>query len=78
MIGIENMKIARSNYLTPAQNDATQYGRRKLEFDQIADPRIFQDMTPAEVAKAAKSMSDKEKTDMLAKIRLARQLGVIR
>jgi hypothetical protein len=78
MIGIENMKIARSNYLTPAQNDATQFAQRKLQFDQIADPRIFQDMTPAEVQKAAKSMSDKEKADMLAKIRLARQLGVIR
>jgi len=78
MIGIENMKIARSNYLTPAQNDANQFAQRKLQFDQIADPRIFQDMTPAEVAKAAKSMSDKEKADMLAKIRLARQLGVIR
>jgi len=78
MIGIENMKIARSNYLTPAQNDANQFAQRKLQFDQIADPRIFQDMTPAEVQKAAKSMSDKEKADMLAKIRLARQLGVIR
>ncbi|NDD52675.1 hypothetical protein EBZ39_02140 [bacterium] len=78
MIGIENMKLARANFLTPAQNDAAQYAQKQLQFNQIADPRIFQDMTAEEVAKAAQAMSPKEKEDMLAKIRLARQLGVIR
>jgi len=78
MIGIENMKIARSNYLTPAQNDATQYGQRKLQFDQIADPRIFQEMTAQDVAKLKASMSAAEQAELTRKIRLARQLGIVK
>jgi hypothetical protein len=78
MIGIENMKIARGNYLTPVQNDATQYGQRKLQFDQIADPRIFQEMTAQDVAKLKASMSAAEQAELTRKIRLARQMGIIR
>jgi hypothetical protein len=78
MIGIENMKIARANYLTPVQNDATQYGQRKLQFDQIADPRLFQEMTAQDVAKLKASMSPAEQAELTRKIRLARQMGIIR
>jgi hypothetical protein len=78
MIGIENMKISRANYLTPVQNDATQYGQRKLQFDQIADPRIFQEMTAQDVAKLKASMSAAEQAELTRKIRLARQMGIIR
>jgi hypothetical protein len=77
MIGIENMKVARANYLTPAQNDATQYGQRKLQFDQIADPRIFQEMTKEDVAKLKGSMSQAQQAELTRKIRLARQMGII-
>lgn len=78
MIGIENMKVARANYLTPAQNDATQYGQRKLQFDQIADPRIFQEMNAQDVAKLKASMSAAEQAELTRKIRLARQMGIIK
>jgi hypothetical protein len=78
MIGIENMKVAKANYLTPVQNDATQYGQRKLQFDQIADPRIFQEMTAQDVAKLKASMSPAEQAELTRKIRLARQMGIIR
>jgi len=77
MIGIENMKVARASYLTPAQNDATQYGQRKLQFDQIADPRIFQEMTKEDVAKLKGSMSQAQQSELTRKIRLARQMGII-
>jgi len=78
MIGIENMKVAKANYLTPAQNDSTQYGQRKLQFDQIADPRIFQEMTAQDVAKLKASMSTAEQAELTRKIRLARQMGIIK
>jgi hypothetical protein len=78
MIGIENMKVAKANYLTPAQNDSTQYGQRKLQFDQIADPRIFQEMTAQDVAKLKASMSAAEQAELTRKIRLARQMGIIK
>ena len=77
MIGIENMKVAKANYLTPVQNDSTQYGQRKLQFDQIADPRIFQEMTAQDVAKLKTSMSAAEQAELTRKIRLARQMGII-
>ena len=78
MIGIENMKIARAGYLTPVQNDATQYSQRQLQFNQIADPRIFQEMTAQDVAKLKASMSAAEQAELTRKIRLARQMGIIR
>ena len=78
MIGIENMKVAKANYLTPVQNDATQYGQRQLQFNQIADPRIFQEMTAQDVAKLKASMSAAEQAELTRKIRLARQMGIIR
>ena len=78
MIGIENMKIARAGYLTPVQNDATQYSQRQLQFNQVADPRIFQEMTAQDVAKLKASMSAAEQAELTRKIRLARQMGIIR
>lgn len=78
MIGIENMKIARAGYLTPVINDATQYSQRQLQFNQIADPRIFQEMTAQDVAKLKASMSPAEQAELTRKIRLARQIGIIR
>lgn len=78
MIGIENMKIARAGYLTPVINDATQYSQRQLQFNQIADPRIFQEMTAQDVAKLKASMSAAEQAELTRKIRLARQIGIIR
>ena len=77
LIGVENMRLARASFLQPVANDAAAYAQRKQQFDQISDPRIFQELTADEINKAAKAMSAKEKTDMLAKIKLARQIGVI-
>ena len=77
LIGIENMKMSRANYLTPVKDDATQYGQRQLQFNQIADPRIFQEMTAQDVAKLKASMSAAEQAELTRKIRLARQMGII-
>jgi len=78
MIGIDNMKVAKANYLTPVKDDATQYSQRQLQFNQIADPRIFQEMTAQDVAKLKASMSDAQQAELTRKIRLARQLGIIK
>jgi hypothetical protein len=77
MIGIEKMNVARSNFLTPVMDDATKFGQRKLQFDQIADPRLFQEMSPEDVKKLRASMSKAEQDEMTRKIRMARQLGVL-
>jgi hypothetical protein len=77
MIGIEKMKQARVEFLSPVANDAVQYADRKRQFDSLADPRIFQEMTKEDVAKLKASMSPAQQAQMLDKIKLARQLRII-
>ena len=77
MIGIEKMKQARVEFLSPVANDAVKYADRKRQFDSLADPRIFQEMTKEDVAKLKASMSPAQQAQMLDKIKLARQLRII-
>jgi len=78
LIGIDNMKLARANYLSPAQNDAAQYAQRKQEFDSISDPRLFQEMSREDVIKARKAMTPAEQARMSAMIQKARSMGVLK
>lgn len=78
LIGIENMKVARAVYLTPVANDAVSYAKRQQEFNSISDPKLFQEMSNEEVKKLAASMSPAAQQEMLRKIKLARQFGVIK
>jgi hypothetical protein len=78
LLGIEKMRLARANYLVPAQNDAGVYAQRKQAFDSISDPRLFQEMTREDVAKLKASMSQAEQQELSNKIRMAREMGVIK
>lgn len=78
LIGVEKMKVARANFLTPVMNDAAQYQQRQLQFNQIADSRLFEEATPDKVKKAFDAMSPREREEMLGKIRLAKQLGILK
>ena len=77
MIGIEKMKLARANFLSPVQNDAAQFTQRQQQFNSLADPRLFQEMSREDVEKLRKSMSPAQQAEMSAKIRQAKQLGII-
>ena len=78
LIGIEKLKEAKLNYLTQFANDPAQYNQHLNMFNQISDYRIFQDMTPAEVAKLKSSMSKQDQDEISRKIKFARQIGVIK
>ena len=78
LLSLENMKIARANYLMPAQNDANQYMQRKQDFDSISDPRLFQEMSREDAQKMWNAMSPSERQNILAMRNKARQLGVIK
>jgi hypothetical protein len=78
LIGMENMKVARNNYLAPVANDATRYAERKLQFDAISDPRLFQEVTAEDVSKMKKTMSQAEQAELSRKIKVAKQLGVLK
>jgi hypothetical protein len=77
LIGIEKMKVAKSNFVQPFSGNASAYQEKVNQFNQIADSRLFQEMTPADVAKLRKSMSPAEQADLSKKIKLARELGVL-
>ena len=78
LIGMDNMKVARANYLTPVQNDAAQYSQRKQDFDAISDPRLFQEMSREDVIKLRNSMSPAEQAKMDAIVKKARSMGVLK
>jgi len=77
MIGIDKMKAAREAFLSPVQNDAVQYAQRQRQFNSLSDPRLFQEMSREDVEKLRKSMSPAQQAEMSAKIRQAKQLGII-
>lgn len=77
LIGIEKLKQARSNFLQPVAADAAQYQQKAAQFNQVADPRLFQEATPEDVAKMKAAMSPAERQAFGEKVRLARQLGII-
>jgi hypothetical protein len=78
LIGIENLKEAKNNFLTPYAKNPEEYTKRLNEWNKVSDYRIFQDMTPAEVAKIKSGMSATEQKEMSEKIALARKLGIIK
>ena len=77
LLGIEKMRLARAQYLTPVQNDANAYMQRKQAFDGISDPRLFQEMTKEDAQKMWNAMSPKERTDILDMQKRAKQMGVL-
>jgi hypothetical protein len=78
LIGMENMKAAKAQFLGQFRNDPNAYIQKLAEFNDVADSRIFQEMTREEVAKLKASMSESEQKAMIDKIRKAKQMGVIK
>ena len=78
MIGIENMKLAKADYLADVMDNPNAYGRKLATFNKYADFRLFQEMTPDDVAKMKAGMSESEIKNMSEKIKKARELGIIK
>lgn len=78
MIGAERLREKRAEYLGQFRNDPLKYQEKAQLFNQVADPRIFQEMTPEQVAKLKASMSKKDIEEMTKKIQTAKMLGILR
>jgi len=78
LIGIEKMKVARANFLAPAQNDAALFAQRQQQFNGLSDYRLFQEMSREEVKKLFDSMSPAARTEMTNKVKAAKSLGIIK
>lgn len=77
LISIEEMNMARARYMGPVQNDPAGYFQRKLDFDAIADPRLFLDLDDAEYEKMWNAMKPKEKEKFKFMSKKAKAMGVI-
>jgi hypothetical protein len=77
LISIEEMNMARARYMGPAQNNPAGYFQRKLDFDAIADPRLFLDLNDAEYKKMYDAMTPNEKKKFVFKAKKAKEMGVI-
>jgi len=77
LIGMEKMKLAKAAYLSSSINNPAEYKRKLDTFNNFSDFRLFQEMTPEEVAKLKASMSPAQQQEMSNKIKQARALGII-
>jgi hypothetical protein len=78
MIGVENMKNARFKFLAPYKNDPLTYDKKRTEILPYMDSRLYQDMSPQDVAAYKRSLTPAERAEISKKIAGARQLGLIK
>ncbi|CAB4123432.1 hypothetical protein UFOVP43_13 [uncultured Caudovirales phage] len=78
LIGVEKMNQAKAGYMAQFAKNPDVYNEKLQLFNKIADPRLFQEMSPADVAQLKRSMSDSEKKDLSQKIMQAKMLGIIK
>lgn len=76
MIGIEKMNQAKAQFLSPVAQDAAKYQEKLNVFNQVADPRLFQEATPEDVAKMKARMSKAEIADFGRRVQLLKQMGL--
>jgi hypothetical protein len=76
MIGIEKMNQAKAQFLAPVAQDSGKYQEKLNVFNQVADPRLFQEATPEDVAKMKARMSQAEKADFGRRVQLLKQMGL--
>lgn len=76
MIGIEKMNQAKAAFLSPVAQDAAKYQEKLNVFNQVADPRLFQEATPEDVARMKARMSKAEIADFGRRVQLLKQMGL--
>jgi hypothetical protein len=76
MIGIEKMNQSKAQFLSPVAQDSAKYQERLNVFNQVADPRLFQEATAEDVAKMKARMSKAEQADFGRRVQLLKQMGL--
>ena len=78
LIGVEKLNLAKADYMAQFAKNPDVYNQKLQLFNQIADPRLFQEMSAAEVAQLKRSMTEAERKDLSSKIMQAKMLGIIK
>ena len=76
LIGVEKMNQAKAAFLSPVAQDSAKYQEKLNVFNQVADPRLFQEATPEDVARMKARMSKTEIADFGRRVQLLKQMGL--
>jgi hypothetical protein len=76
LIGVEKMNQSKAQFLAPVAQDSAQYQERLNVFNQVADPRLFQEATADDVAKMKARMSEAERADFGRRVQLLKKMGL--
>jgi uncharacterized protein (DUF4415 family) len=76
LIGVEKMNQAKAAFLSPVAQDSAKYQEKLNVFNQVADPRLFQEATPEDVARMKARMSKAEIADFGRRVQLLKEMGL--
>ena len=75
LLSFEDFKESKANFLNGLQSNPVIYGQKLQQWNNIADPRFFQEMSPEEYSAFKKSP---EYPALMQKLTQAKQLGIVK
>ena len=76
LIGLERRKSARAKFLEPFKNNADLYQSKAMEFNQVANPIFFQDISDEEYNKYKKDLPENRRNALKIQAKKMRDLGI--
>jgi len=76
LIGLERRKSARANFLSPYKNNADLYQNKAMEFNQVANPIFFQDISDEEYDKYKRELPEDRRNALKQQAKKMRELGI--
>jgi len=76
LIGLERRKSARAKFLEPFKNNADLYQSKAMEFNQVANPIFFQDISNEEYNKYKRELPEDRRNALKQQAKKMRELGI--
>jgi len=76
LIGLERRKSARAKFLEPFKNNADLYQNKAMEFNQVANPIFFQDISDEEYNKYKRELPEDRRNALKQQAKKMRELGI--
>jgi len=76
LIGLERRKSARAKFLEPFKNNADLYQSKAMEFNQVANPILFQDIPDEEYNKYKRDLPEDRRNALKIQAKKMRELGI--
>ena len=76
LIGLERRKSARAKFLEPFKNNPDLYQNKAMEFNQVANPIFFQDISDEEYNKYKRELPEDRRNALKQQVKKMRELGI--